>query len=195
MEQIRHVKGSSDGWLRIKLEPGGNIVTVPEHLQVRVSGTTAGRDYFTVLEGVHRGRKASVTSGNLTTTRLVMPKGARLEFYKFAGVLTCGTASFRAITDVDNEIPKGEHPIQIPDFPHTGGQRYLNESRFAKTWFYLGHGTAVAGNVGRDRYLHTGSRSAGCVTVHPKDWSALYDLIIRCRSQDGRTVGTISVHD
>lgn len=70
----------------------------------------------------------------------------------------------------------------------------MTDSRYAKTWFFLGHGNAQAGERGLDRYLHTGLISAGCVTVDPEHWTRLYELIIKCRSNDGKTIGSLTVH-
>ncbi|GGC00651.1 hypothetical protein [Pseudoduganella buxea] len=193
MNKVRHIIGGSDGWLRIKLEPGGEIVSVPEYLQVAVDGSSAGRDHFMVLEGVQKGKPASVTAGNLTPGPVPLRKAARLVFEKSKGVLLCGERKLHAITAPHNEIPDGSHPIQIPDFPHQGGRGYMTDSKYAKSWFFLGNGDAVGGLLGRDRYLHTGMISAGCVTVDPPDWTAVYEYLIRCRSNDGRTVGTLIV--
>lgn len=193
MGSKRNIIGGNDGWLRIKTEPRAEIVSVPGHLQIELSATRDGRDFFTVLEGVHKGKRASVTTGNISPGALPLRKAVHLIFDRDAGSLTCGEVKLRAKTDIFNEIPKGDHPIQIPDFPHPLGHAYLSNSIYAKTWFYLGHGHATPGGHGGDRYLHTGNRSAGCVTVDPDHWTRLYELIIRCRSNDGSTVGSITV--
>ena len=193
MASKRNIIGGNDGWLRIKLEPYGEIVSVPEHLQVELASSAGGRDFFTVLEGPHRGRKCSVTAGNLSPALIPMRKAASLVFRKSTGVLTCGTATMHAEMAPFNEIPNGLHPIQLPDFPHQGGRGYMTDSKYAKTWFYLGHGTAKPGENGLDRYLHTGMISGGCVTVNPDQWTQLYELICKCRSNDGKTIGTITV--
>lgn len=44
--------------------PPANI-SVPEYLEVDLTSSTNGRDYFTVLEGTNRGRKFSVAAGHL----------------------------------------------------------------------------------------------------------------------------------
>lgn len=53
------------GWLSVRLEPGGTTVALPMYLQVSIdSRPTDGsseRDYFTIMEGVHKGKKASVS--------------------------------------------------------------------------------------------------------------------------------------
>lgn len=193
MGSRRNIIAGSDGWLRIRIEPRGEIVSVPAYLQVEAGQSAGGRDFFTVLEGVHRGKRASVTAGNLSPAAMPLRKAARLVFNKSKGTLTCGDVQLRAMTAPQNPVPDGEHPLQIPDFPHQGGRNYMTDSPYAKSWFFLGHGSATPGEHGGDRYLHTGMISAGCVTVDPEDWTALYELIIRCRSNDGKTVGSITV--
>lgn len=62
---------------------------------------------------------------------------------------------------VDNKsiesLPAYLYDIEIPDYPHLGGARYEKEAPRAKTWFRIGHRG--------DRYLHTGGRSLGCITI------------------------------
>lgn len=194
MASKRNIIGGNDGWLNIKIEPSGEIVAVPEHLQIDLTESRHGRDYFTVLEGVHKGKRCSVTARNLSPGAVPLRPAARLVFFKTRGELVYGTVKLRAQMDPSNAIPNGEHPIQIPDFPHHAGRNYMSDSRYAKTWFYLGHGSAQVGERGLDRYLHTGLISAGCVTVDPEHWTQLYELIIKCRSKDGKTIGSLTVH-
>lgn len=53
------------GWLQVRLEPGGNLILLPMYLKVRIEAKlpngAADRDYFTILEGPHNGKKASVS--------------------------------------------------------------------------------------------------------------------------------------
>lgn len=128
MGSRRNIIAGSDGWLRIRIEPRGEIVSVPAYLQVEAGQSAGGRDFFTVLEGVHRGKRASVTAGNLSPAAMPLRKAARLVFNKSKGTLTCGDVQLRAMTAPQNPVPDGEHPLQIPDFPHQGGRNY---DRFA----------------------------------------------------------------
>lgn len=75
--------------------------------------------------------------------------------------------------------------------PDNLGMGYLGQTPYAKNWFYLGTGNAVPGN--NDRYLHTGRVSAGCITVEPASWTALYRHLILSRSGNDKTVGTVTV--
>lgn len=183
----------SDGWLRIKLEPSGEIISVPEHLQVELTGSADGRDFFTMLEGLHKGRRCSVKTGNLSPAAIPLRKAVRLNFDNSEQMLTHGSLKLYCQAAPSSPIPIGEHPIQLPDFPHHGGRNYMDEARCAKSWFFIGHGSAVKGMAGTDRYLHTGLFSQGCITVDPGDWNAVYELLIKCRSGDGNSVGTLVV--
>ncbi len=191
MSNKRYTVGGMDGWLLIRSEPSGANVPIPEYLQVELTASNAGRDFFTVLEGVYRGRKFSVKSGNLSARRPEYRGPALLTFSASKKTLTYAQGTVKAFTEARNPIPVGAHPIQIPDHPHSIGMGYLGATPYAKTWFYLGHGEAVSHQG--DRYLHPGSISAGCVTVDPAAWTQLYRLLILSRSGDGKTVGRVSV--
>lgn len=191
MSDIGYIAGGSNGWLNIKKEPAGSVVAVPQFLSVEIGENRAGREYFSPREGVYRGQACSVIAGNLKFGNPGYRAGARLEFSLSREQLSFAGGQVRAITDPRNPITVGTHPIQIPDFPHEGGSGYLSQSRFAMSWFYLGRGNAVPGR--NDRYLHTGRVSAGCVTVDPAGWTALYQYLILCRSNDAATVGSITV--
>ena len=96
-----------------------------------------------------------------------------------------------AITDASNPVPVGSYPIQIPDFPHPLGNNYLHKTDYALTWFYLGYGKATSGS--KDRYLHPGRVSEGCITVDPAAWTQLYKYLITSRSGDATNVGKLTV--
>lgn len=191
MPEKRYIVGGSDGWLLIKPEPAGVNISVPEYLQVELTSSNNGRDYITVLEGVHRGKKFSVKAGNLSSRRPEYAGPAQLTFNLNTQTLSYAKGTVRAITQDSNALSAGVHPVQIPDFPHDGGLRYMGSSAYAKSWFYLGHGAAVRDQG--DRYLHPGRGSLGCITVDPAGWTQLYRYLILCRSGDGKTVGRVVV--
>ena len=192
MPEKRYVKAaSSDGWLLVKPEPVGVNIALPEYLAVELSSSKNGRDYFTVLEGVHAGKSFSVLAGYLQQGNPGYKPAANLHFNIGKQLLNFPGGQVKAITSPQNPITPGSHPIQIPDFPHDLGIPHLAQSPYAKNWFYLGHGAATPGN--NDRYLHTGRVSAGCVTVDPASWTVLYRSLILCRSGNGPTVGAINV--
>ncbi|CAM3817191.1 hypothetical protein [Paracidovorax anthurii] len=191
MSNIRYVVGGSDGWLNAKREGSGAIIALPEMLQVEFHASADSRDQFTVQEGVERGKKFSVKSGYLKTGNPGWRGTASLQFSLGQQRLTFPGGQIKAITHPRNPIRLGSHPIQLPDFPHSMGAIYSNQSPYAKTWFYLGQGHAIPGN--NDRYLHPGSVSAGCITVDPGEWTTLYKYLILCRRGDGTTMGTVTV--
>ncbi|AKJ29450.1 hypothetical protein [Caldimonas brevitalea] len=191
MPEMRYIVGGSDGWLRIKREPGSEIISVPEYLQVALTSSSNGRDFITLQEGPHKDKKFSVTTGNLSARKPDYTAAAHLTFSLSREVVRYALGTVKAITDSSNPVPEGLHPIQIPDHPHHGGLRYEARSAYAKTWFYLGHGDAIARHG--DRYLHTGARSAGCITVDPQEWTQFYRYLILCRSGNGKTVGSVTV--
>lgn len=191
MSDKRHVIGGFDGWLNVKREPTGQVIALPEYLQVEFGHAKDGRDFFQVLEGAERGRSFSVKQGNLKQGWPTYHPAAQLEFAIGTQKLSGFGITVKAITAPGaSAVPIGIHPIQLPDFPHELGSGYINQSPYAKTWFYLGRGVAVPGN--NDRYLHTGRVSLGCVTVDPTAWTELYRFLVRSRGVDG-TVGSILV--
>lgn len=192
MAEKCYTVGGRDGWLKIKPEPAGMDIAVPEYLQVERTTSKNGRDYFTVLEGVARGKKYSVRAGNLKNGNPGFRGSAQIQFSLSKELLIYSGGQVKAITHSgDHPVPLGMHPIQIPDFPHTWGVDYMAQSPYAKNWFYLGQGNAMPGN--NDRYLHTGRLSDGCITVDPAGWTQLYQYLILCRRGDGKTVGMVSV--
>lgn len=191
MLEKRYIPGGVNGWLNVKREPSGEIVALPENLSVDFLHSKNDRDYFTANEGVEKGKSFSVAQGNLKNGSPAYWETASLNFNITKQELTYFGGKVSAVTYDRNPIFPGIHPIQLPDFPHQLGVSYVGRSRFAKTWFYLGSGVAIPGD--NDRYLHTGDRSAGCVTVDPDGWTALYQFLILCRSGDGKTVGSLTV--
>ncbi len=135
---MSHISASSSGWMRVKFEPSKIEVSLPHSLQVETTNSKDGRDFFTILEGVHKGKKASVKTGNLGGIS-ISTGPAKLIFDIGKSLLTYGGSSTaKAITDNYNPIGKGTHKIQLPDFPHSGGDYYLSKSPYALSWFYMG---------------------------------------------------------
>jgi hypothetical protein len=200
--QERYIKGvagangRSKGWLSVKLEPSGTVEAVVEHTRVTLTSSTPQRDYFTFVEGPHKGKAASAkrpsaTQSHLSSSRPAYRRAATLTFNIAAGSVNWGGASLKAITHHLNPVSVGIHPLQLPDFPHDLGLPYLDRTPYALHWFYLGHGHATRG--ANDRYLHAGTASAGCITVTDvSGWGQLYEHLILCRGLDN-TIGTVHV--
>lgn len=197
--EARYISTDNSGWLRVKLEPSGVIISLPLYLKVSFKERKNSRDYFRIEEGVHAGKNASVSQKSASDSWLGSPlpvyKGpVLLVFKKGEGKLQTPIGSLNATTDPSNPIPNGSHPVQIPDYPHAIGSGYVPTASKSLSWFFLGTGNSVAGS--NERYLHTGMVSAGCVTMTDvAQWDSLYNAIILCRAPGGKNVGTITVQD
>ena len=177
-----------NGWLRVKLD-NGKIWPLPQLLKVEISKIEKGREYFNILEGRFRGRKASVRLGEDGTSYLSR-KGkhrgpVKLILDQKAKKLTIsGLGIYNAIVQ-ESSIPSGQYDLEIPSVPHKLGEYYMKFSKYAKTWFRTGHQGS--------RFLHVGRRSEGCITVtDKKKWTEIYDFLIRGR-KDTISVGEMLV--
>jgi hypothetical protein len=186
-----YVSDVDDGWLQVKLEPSGEIVSLPYTLKVRRNKKQGGRDYFTILEGRYKNQKASVSrktgGGSYLVDGSIHRPAIRLTYSKGSGILKIvgSDETYNAIHDPP--LPNGTYDIEIPDAPHGNVDQYLDRARRAKTWF------PILNQSGR--YFHTGSRTAGCLTVTDIDkWDSLYDKVIK-RRKDDKSVGTVQVTD
>ena len=109
---MRYIATDESGWLRVKLEPSGSIVPLPQYLKVTFLERRSGRDHFKIEEGVYKDKIASVSqrSGSsswLGKPRPVYKKEVSLTFKKSEGNLTTPIGTFKAITAPENPIPNG----------------------------------------------------------------------------------------
>jgi hypothetical protein len=181
---------SPDAWVPARPEPAGLGVDVmlPEYLAVEVSSTSAGRDIFTVVEGIHAGKAFSLAVGRVRTGSPGWHGPARLSFNIGKQRLNFPGGQVRAKTSQLHAIAPGTYPLQIPDVPHDVGGASLSNAR---SWFYLGRGAPPpASSAG---YLSTIRPSDDGITVEAADWQALYQYLILCRNPDGKTVGSVAV--
>lgn len=190
---IAFITDVDDGWLLVRLEPSGSIEALPYTLKVRWDKTKQGRDYFTILEGDHKDKKASATrrpdgKSYLKVGPRYKPQ-IKLIYYKHSQILKIEGRSeeYRAV--MESPLSNGTYVIELPDFPHLPDNPYRNRAKRAKTWFRI--------RVGGARYLHTGSVSAGCLTVTDVEkWDSLYDAIIWCRKiGDNDAHGILEIKD
>lgn len=177
-----------NGWLRVKLD-NGDIYPLPQMLKVEIIKIEKGREYFNILEGRFRGLKASVglEDDNSHLSRKGEHRGpARLVFDQNAEKLAIdGLGMYNADMDENNPLSPGRYALEIPYELHPKGAPYLSYSKYAKTWFRIGHQGS--------RFLHVGSASGGCITVtDKKKWTEIYDLLIRSR-KDPISVGEVIV--
>jgi hypothetical protein len=195
MPEKRYLIGDSRGWLKVKLEPSGQIVSLIEYLQVEFIERRARRDHFRILEGVYKDKLASVAQKSASESHLGKPlpaygSAADLEVSISDQELKYSGKTVPIVVSSSSPPSVGTHRIQIPDFPHTLGSTYLSQTNYALNWFFLGVGRATASN---DRYLHPGRVSAGCVTVDPSKWTELYRYLIQRRSGDGKSIGSVRI--
>ena len=79
------------------------------------------------------------------------------------------------------------YDIAIPDYPHKGGESYLDKATLAKVWFKVSH-------PDNERYLHTGERTAGCITLTEVErWDELCKVLLKARRGDGESIGVVEI--
>jgi len=162
----RYIGRTSDCWLRVKLD-AGDIVSVPYGLKVNETGVVSGREHFEILEGVYKGKSASVTSrpGQSYLGQLTHGPGATLRFDRAKQTLSFGSlGTFNAFSGGGHRgftpVAAGKHLLAIPAYPSAQTRAaYGTWTKYHNLWFRIG--TDVAGS----RFLHPGAISDGCVTV------------------------------
>lgn len=188
---IRYVPDENDGWFKVRLENDKSLISLPAYLKVKIERTDNKREYFTILEGAYREQLASVKFGESGLSYLIVDikhkPMARALYSVSKKAFTLNDKTY-AIVDYKKALwRKGLYDIEIPDAPHIAGVRYP-EAKRAKTWFRIGHSG--------DRYLHTGSRSLGCITIiETTRWMEIYNALIKARKGDFMSVGILEVID
>ncbi len=189
-EAIRYIPPSDDGFTVVLAEPSRKRTPLPSALAVQVERIADAREYFVVLEGRMKGQRASISLGGDKESRLrgeqPHTQAVRLKYSLSKQTLSTedDSRTYAAISTA-TPIAPGLYDLEIPDAPHRGGVFYP-AAPHARVWFRIGHKG--------DRYLHPGTRSAGCVTVlETARWEELYALLIGARKGDGISVGTLHV--
>ena len=177
MADTRYVAAfpATGNWLLVQLD-GGERVSLPYGLMVDYLGAASGRETFTILEGVHKGKGASVKQKSATESYLTaalhhLPAGTirfdvksqRLKFDNpgpfnaFSGAGP-GVENGRSVTYTP--VPAGSYPLAIPAYPSAQTRaEYGQWTKFHQSWFRIGL------DLGGSRFLHAGEISDGCVTV------------------------------
>lgn len=189
---VRYVPNENNGkgWLKVRIEDNKTIESLPAFLKVKPKYSDNKREYFIPLEGVYRDKLVSSRlqddgSSNLIPDMQHDPM-ARVSYSISKRILTINGKTYATVDYKNAPWEKGLYDIEIPDYPHSLGSRYEKEAPRAKTWFRVGHRG--------DRYLHTGGRSLGCITViETKRWAEIYDALIRARKGDSASIGTLEI--
>ncbi len=186
---------SDGGWTKVLSEPGGEEISLPAYLKVRLEKEEKNRQYFTIAEGVRRGERASVTRGKDGSSFLQTenPHTGPVHFtYSLSTrILKLKTRRYLTLDYRNDEKPweRQLYTIAIPDSPHKGGRAYLNRAALALIWFKTSH-------PDKSRYLHPGKYTAGCITLTEIErWDELCKVLLKARSGDGKNIGTAEITD
>jgi hypothetical protein len=190
IETIQYVPSNDNGWLMVRIEETKSIESIPSYLKVRIDDMKNKREYFTILEGIHRGKSASVKLGENESTQFTSNIQHESVVYATYSIskkqFTLKRKKYKAVDYPNAQWNKGLYDIEIPDVPHKGGLNY--NIKKATTWFRIGH-------MG-DKYLHTGQMSLGCITITENNrWVEIYNALIKARKNDYMSVGVIEVID
>lgn len=180
------------GWLKARIKDSKTIESLPAFLKVKLEYSDDKREHFIPLEGAHRDKLASVKLQDDGSSNLVSgiehEEVARASYSISKKTFTVNGRAYATIDYKNAPWKKSLYDIEIPDYPHSLGARYEKDAPRAKTWFRIGHSG--------DRYLHTGGRSLGCITViETKHWAEIYEVLIKARKGDRVSVGMLEVID
>ena len=169
---IRYIAKTEDYWLKAKLETGV-VRSLPYGLKVDLAVIKDGREHFQILEGVYKGKKASVTAragqSYLTTNIQHCPPMVVRFNLKNQTIYFGADGPYNAFSDGGHDsytpISPGTYLLAIPSHPADAPRpAYKAYSWFYKVWFRIGIETSGT------RFLHTGMISHGCVTVRTFDY-------------------------
>lgn len=188
---IGFVSETDDGWLVVKDEVGREF-SLPSYLKVLLERRETEREFFVILEGVLRGRKASALyqpdgSSYFMVKNLPTPP-VKTTYSISKKVLNLSGKKYQTTDYPDASWEKGSYDIEIPDAPHSGGSNYITVAPHAKVWFRVGHSGK--------RYIHIGRRSAGCITlIEQNRWEEVWSILVKARKGDGASVGVLEIVD
>lgn len=188
-ENIFYIPITKDGWFgyydndKIK-------TSLPSYLKLHFDKIESRKEYFTVMEGVLQGEQFWSSAGReelFLLNKNPQTDPVSLIYSISTKILKLNNKKYLTTDSPNAPWKKGVYDIEIPDYPHGGGLHY-SESKYATVWFRIGH-------IG-DRYLHTGAHSLGCMTViEIEKWDEIFEILIKARKNDGKSVGTLQVVD
>jgi len=183
---------TGDGWFQVVLEKNNKTVSLPSFLQIKPEGIVRGRERLVILEGAYRGEKATaklLPNGSSYFIPIVKYEPVAIAKYSISQkIFTFNGKEYKATDHPNTPWKKGIYDIEIPSSPHRVSPDYLRKAKLAKVWFLVGH----AG----ERFLHTGTRSLGCMTIIELDiWDKLCETLLKSRKGDFMSVGIVEVID
>jgi len=190
---FRYVRETDQGFVKVRMDDG-SIESLASFLKVKYEGQEVNRDCFTILEGVFQNRTASVKLDEDGSSFLQLENehtGPVHMIYSLSkDKLKVKGKSYNVVKEVSNSWKKGFYDVEIPDHIHELGRSYTDRARKAMVWFHIGH------DPKDERYLHTGSITAGCITINEVEkWDELWNVVVRGRKRDGKSVGILEVID
>ena len=189
-DAVKYIPDQKDGWLKVRIESTKSVESLPAYLKVKIDHADNKREYFTVLEGIHRGKLASIKLQEAGSSQFISniqhESGAYIIYSISKKTVTLIGKKYKTVDYKNAQWKKGLYDIEIPDTPHRG--RLNNKIKMASVWFRIGHGG--------DKYLHTGQVSLGCITVvENNSWIEIYNNLIKSRKGDFKSVGVLEVVD
>jgi hypothetical protein len=185
---IKYVPDVYNGWLKVKIVDG-EYVSLPAFLKIQSEYFESGREYFTILEGPYKDKKASVKlkdNKSWFLTDIKLGPAVHLKYSISQKTLFIGNKKYQATGYTGSPWEKGWYDIELPDYPHKDRVNYIEISSRFNTWFRVGHNG--------ERYLHTGRVSLGCITIiEIEKWNEIYDKLIKTRKGDFISVGVLEV--
>lgn len=186
----RYTPDIEDGWLRAR-DIKNNIIAFPAYVKTKPEYIKNKREYFTPLEGAYHHQLISAKLQDDGSSYLISDVKhkpvARAAYSISKKLFIFNGKKYKTVNYPNASWEKKLYDIEIPDYPHGRNDLYSEAIR-PKVWFKIGHGG--------ERYLHTGTRSLGCITiVETTRWMEIYSALIKARKGDFLSVGELEVID
>ncbi|HBA36529.1 TPA: hypothetical protein DCZ15_01490, partial [Candidatus Falkowbacteria bacterium] len=135
---IKYTPDIDNGWLKVKIVDG-DAVSLPAFLKIQSDYIEGGREYFTILEGIYRGQKGSVSLDENKESRFLSKIEheplIHLQYSISQKALIIDNKKYQTTDYTGSPWKKGWHDIELPDYPHKDPSSYVNISSRFKTWF------------------------------------------------------------
>ncbi|OGN13098.1 MAG: hypothetical protein A3J47_01250 [Candidatus Yanofskybacteria bacterium RIFCSPHIGHO2_02_FULL_43_22] len=186
----RYIPSTKDGWF-VTWNEKDEKISLSEYIKVNPKYIRNEREYFVPLEGVYRDELLSAKlqdNGSSYLISEVQYKPMAKATYSISKkTFTLNGKKYKAIDYPDAPWKRGTYNIGIPDYPHGNNDSYI-EAKRQKVWFGV--------DFEKERYLHVGARSLGCMTIiETARWMEIYSILIVARKGDFKSVGEVSVID